>query len=479
MKILLVAPPWLDIYGSYRSAAKLGCVSPPLGLAYLGGAILESGEECRIVDMESQGVSSEDLIAIIRDYEPDIVGLTATTPVYENAKLLGGLIRKQFPGLPLGIGGAHSTVVGKTVLEECPCFDFQVCGEGERSILEIIKAVSSGASFAGIEGVIYRVNGGVAENPRRTLIENLDELPFPARHLLDSSLYRHSLPGKGFARYGTVFTSRGCPFQCVFCSQHTMFGRKMRWHGIPRVIEELKQMIDGLGISHIIVMDETLTLNKKRTLELCEAIKAEGLNFTWEGWTHASAVDEELLLAMKAAGLIRLSFGIESGDPEILKRIKKNVTLEQILRAYKIAAAAGIETRGSAMLGHPFETRKTAWRTIRFARGIKECLQLYLNVACPYPGTELYDCAVSGVGGMRLLTNDYSRYKRYGDPVIEVNDLSSRDLKRLQTIGLLYFYLTPRRLWYNVFKRAGLKAGIVNSLAVMRGTFNALRRKKE
>ncbi|HPN95522.1 MAG TPA: radical SAM protein, partial [bacterium] len=190
-------------------------------------------------------------------------------------------------------------------------------------------------------------------------------------------------------------------------------------------------------------------------------------------------IDEELLAAMKKAGLIRLSFGIESGDPEILKKIKKSVTLEQIKAAYKAAAKVGIETRGSAMLGHPYETRKTAWRTLKFIRGIKECLQIYLNVACPYPGTELYECAVKGEGGMRLLTTDYTQYKRYGDPVIEVNDLSSRDLKRLQTIGLFYFYLTPRRVWYNVFKRAGLRAGIKNVLAVLIGAFNALSGKRK
>ncbi len=474
MRTLLIAPPWLDIYGDFKAAAKLGCVSHPLGLAYLGGAILEIGGDCRIVDMESDGVSVERLLELIREYQPDIVGISATTPVFKNGTVLAREIKKHFPEIPLGIGGVHSTIMGRAILEECPSFNCQVVGEAEHTIQEICRAVEAHRSFEDIAGVIWRQNGNIVENPRRPLTPELDALPMPARHLLNADNYQHSLPGQGFVRYANLFTSRGCPFQCVFCSQHTMHGRRMRFHGIPRVIEELKNITENLGVRHVIMMDETLTLKRKRTFELCQAIRDHGLEFSWEGWTHASTVDEELLRAMKAAGLIRLSFGIESGDPEILKRIKKGVTREQIQNAYRVAARVGIETRGSAMLGHPNETRETAWRTIKFIRGLKECQQIFLNIACPYPGTELYDCALNGRDGMKLLTTDYSRYKRYGEPVIAVNDLDPKALKRLQTIGLLYFYLTPRRIWYNLVKRAGVRAGLVNGCAFLSGILSSL-----
>ncbi len=453
MKILLVAPPWLDIYGDFKEAAKLGCASPPLGLMYLGASIRESGSRCRILDMESQDFSAERLLDVVGEYDPDMVGLTATTPVFGNAVHLARLISDRYPNKTLCLGGVHSTVVGKEALEQCPDLDFQVVGEGERPIQAAIAALEAGKSLEGVEGIIFRNHGKVVENPRQRLVENLDSFPLPARDLVDSSLYTYSVPGKkGFVEYATIFTSRGCPFQCIFCSQHTMFGRRMRWFSIERVIEELKYVVRTQGIQHVIVMDETLTLIRKRTLELCKAIREEGLEFTWEGWTHASTIDEELLREMKATGLVRLSFGIESGDPKILEIIKKNVTLDQIRTAYKIAARVGIETRGSAMLGHPHETRKTAWNTLKFLRSIPELKQIFLNVACPYPGTELFDYASTGRGGMRLLTTDYSKYKRYGDPVIEVNDLSFKDLRRLQMMGLLYFYLTPDRMWYNVVK---------------------------
>ena len=468
-KVLLVAPPWLDVYGDFQAAAKIGCVSPPLGLAYLAAATFDAGGECRVVDMEPERMSASDLLSLIAEYRPNLVGLTATSPVYHNAQRLAGEIKRRFPEIPLAIGGVHATIVGRQVLEDCESFDLAVVGEGEETMREIVRALATGGGMAGISGVIFRSGNEIVKNAPRPLRAELDDTLRPARRSLNLGLYHHYLPGKGLIPYATIFTSRGCPYRCTFCSQHTMYGRRVRWRSIESVIAELHEIVDELGIHHVIMMDETLTLDRKRTLALCQAIKDEGLDFTWEGWTHAATVDEELLRAMKSAGLIRLSFGIESGDPEVLERIKKNVTLEQIRRAFEIAAKVGIETRGSAILGHPFETRQTAWRTINFVRSISECQQIFLNVACPYPGTELYEYAVSGKGGMRLLTNDYARYKRYGDPVISVNDLGPKDLKRLQAVGLVLFYLTPRRVWYNVVKRAGPKAGFVNGLAFLRG----------
>ena len=435
MRIQLIAPPWLDIYGDYKAAAKLGLITPPLGLAYVGGGILETGSECKVTDMEAERLTVEGVIAHVREYGPDLIGVTATTPIFKNAKTLASELKKHFPDVPLVLGGVHSTIVGKEALEECEHFDFQVVGEAEFSIQEIIAAFEAGKSLEGILGVNFRNGDAIIENQERPKIQNIDEIPFAARHLLTEAFdYRYYIPKRGFTSYSGIFTSRGCPFECTFCSQHTMHGRNVRNQSIERVIAELEVIVNKNKIDHLIFMDDTLTVNKKRMLKLCQAIMDSGLKFTWEGWTHAATVDEEVLQAMKDAGLIRLSFGIESGDPELLKNIKKGATLEQIKNAYKVASKVGIETRGSAMIGHPFETKETVWNTIKFIRSLKECQQIFLNVVCPYPGTELYDAAVSGLGGMRLLTTDYSQYKRYGDPVIEVNDLSSRDLKEVTNI---------------------------------------------
>ncbi len=255
MRILLIAPPWLEIYGNFKEAAKIGCVSPPLGLAYLGGAVLESGHECKILDMESQSLNMADVIEKIGQYMPHLIGITSTSPVYKNATHLGIHIKNQFPEIPLGIGGVHSTILGKQILEECPHFDFQVVGEGEKTMVEIIRALESGQSFSGIKGINFRENDCIVENSPRPIASNLDDLSKPARQLLDPKFYQHYLPGKGLIPYASIFTSRGCPFQCTFCSQHTMYGRKVRFHSLDRVLSELRDITESFRIKHVIIMD--------------------------------------------------------------------------------------------------------------------------------------------------------------------------------------------------------------------------------
>jgi anaerobic magnesium-protoporphyrin IX monomethyl ester cyclase len=468
-------PPWLGVYGNYKEAAKLGCIAPPLGLAYLGAAVEAGGDECRIVDMQIEKVDVTALLETIKEYGPGFIGITATTPIFQNAALIARAVKERFPDITVGIGGVHATIFSGSLLDECEYFDVQIVGEGELTLQEVIRSLKGeGPPFEEIPGLVFRRDGKIIRNSKRHLTEDLDDLPLPARHLLRNDLYCHAVPGKESVSYANIFTSRGCPFECVFCSQHTMFGRRMRWHSVGRVIEECRTITQDFGIGHIIFMDETLTLNRPRLKDICRAIYDSGMKFTWEGWTHASTVDQEILEIMKSAGLIRISFGIESGDAGILRDIKKGVSLDDIKKAYKMAHKAGIETRGSAMLGHPNETLKTAWRTIRFCRSIKECQQIFLNVVCPYPGTELYEIAKNGTHGMKLLSSDYSQYKRYGDPVISVNGLGPQTLKRLQAFGLVYFYLVPHRIWYNIFRRAGIRAGMTNAFAFLKGIIRGL-----
>lgn len=262
-------------------------------------------------------------------------------------------------------------------------------------------------------------------------------------------------------------TSRGCPFKCIFCSQGKTFGTKVRFRSAKSVIDEIEDIVNNYGIKHFAFIDDTLTLNNERVKQICNGILERSLDVTWEGWTRANTLNESLLRLMKKAGFVRISFGIESGNENILKIIKKGVNLKELENAYKLAKKVGLETRGSVMIGHPFETKETVKDTFRYIKKLKYCDQIFLNISTPYPGTELYEMAKSGKGGLKLLTEDFSKYIRYGSSVIEVNDLTKEDLIKSQRKGLLMFYLTPRRIFYNL-KRAGLKAALNNSFAFIR-----------
>lgn len=204
-------------------------------------------------------------------------------------------------------------------------------------------------------------------------------------------------------------------------------------------------------------------MKKSHIIGVCDEIIRRKIKITFEGWTRANTVDEKILSRMKDAGLVRLSFGIESADLEILKIIKKEVRIEEVKKAYKIAKKLGLETRGSVMIGLPGETKETVRRTINFVKNLKELDHLYLNIAMPYPGTELREMALRSDYGLRLISKDYTDLCRYDNAVMEVNDLKHDDLIRLQRRGLLLAYLTPRRIWYNL-TRAGVKAGLLNAM---------------
>jgi radical SAM superfamily enzyme YgiQ (UPF0313 family) len=243
-----------------------------------------------------------------------------------------------------------------------------------------------------------------------------------------------------------------------------MYGRVVRFRTPSKVVDEIQDIVDKTPARHIIFCDDTLTLKRAHILGICDEIIKRNIKITFEGWTRANTIDEEILSKMKEAGLVRVSFGIESGDPELLKIIKKGVTLEEVKKAYKIAKKLRLETRGSVMIGHPGETKETVWRTINFIRNLKELDHPYLNVAMPYPGTQLREMALRSEHGIKLLSRNYTDLRRYDNAVMEINDLTPGELIKLQRRGLLLAYITPHRIWYNL-TRAGFKSGLSNGLA--------------
>jgi radical SAM superfamily enzyme YgiQ (UPF0313 family) len=378
-------------------------------------------------------------------------------------------IKKQ-TNTPIVLGGPHITILRQEVFKEYDCFDYGMVGESEILFPEFINALENNGDINAILGVIYRKNGEVIFTGERPIYPNVNDYPTPDRSLLNYDKYLWSIPKKGIVHLMTILTTRGCPFKCIFCSQDKMFSRKIRFRDPYLVVDEIEDIIQNTPARHIIFVDDTMTMKKSHIETICNEIIRRGLDITLEGWTRADTITEELLLLMKKAGLVRLSFGIESGNPEVLKIIQKGVTVEEIKSGYKIVKKLGIETRGSVIIGHPTETKKTVWETIKFLRNLKELDHPYINIAMPYPGTKLREMAEKGEGGLKLIDKSYISLRRYDSAVMEVNDLKREDLIKLQQRGLLYNYLTPRRILYNL-KRAGLKDAFRNGFAFVRSMF--------
>jgi radical SAM superfamily enzyme YgiQ (UPF0313 family) len=448
MKLMLVAPSWCQSLGAFRSVAKSVSSFPPVNLAVVAGIAERAGWEVKILDQEVEKRGDSGVLYDIGCFDPDLVGLTATSPFFHRARELGTRIKKSFD-CPVLLGGPHASIVRGEALE--PWVDHLFIGEVENSLPAFLSEASSGRVPSGIPGVLQRDFPYIGDSCPPA---NLDSSPRPSRELLRNDRYFMGTP-QGSKRYTSVLMSRGCPFRCVFCA-NDLYGKRVRRRSVGSVIEELWECTEKYGIEHVYFLDDCLTLNRPFILDLCTAIHEHGLEFTFEGSTRANLWDEEIAGELKAAGLVRISFGLETADEEVRRTIKKQVPLESYVEANRTNRKLGIETINSVMLGLPGENPDSIKKTISFLNRNRIQHATY-SIATPYPGTELLSMAKAGTNGLSLVEEDLSKYQRYGSSVMQVGDLSPEDLKKLQRRGLLSIYLRWWR-WLPTVRRHGLKA---------------------
>jgi radical SAM superfamily enzyme YgiQ (UPF0313 family) len=467
MRVLLVAPHWLFVYENYAELSKAVNFHPPLGLATLAAVAEAGGHEARVIDAEAQGLSVPDIMQVVRDWQPDVLGVTVTTPVLGSAALIAAEAKAVHPAIITVAGGPHITLTGAETLQTYPQLDYTLGGEGELTFPAFLAALAADRRPSDVPGIHWRDGERVAAGPPNAEAIDLDTVPLPDRTKFDLQRYVWSVPGAGLQIMASLQASRGCPLRCIFCSEDRLYPKAIRWKSVDRVMAELQLIHETTPARHIVFLDDTITLHRKWAVELFTRMRDAGFGFTFECETTANRLDDELVQLMVEAGLRRVNCGIENGDPEMLKKLGKGVKLDAIAPTFARLKKYGVETRGSVILGNPWETRKTVWRTLRFIWGLKDLDQAYINIAAPYPGTVLRDMAIRGEGGVTLHEHSYEALRRYGGGVMTVNDLTPAYLARMQRLGTLVFYARPRRFVYNL-RRAGLKAAARNIKAFAR-----------
>jgi len=315
-----------------------------------------------------------------------------------------------------------------------------------QSLLQLVNALNAKSDLSKVNGLIYRVSGKVIMNPACAFIEDLDALPFPARNKLNPDKYKFEVPGKGFVSVASTALTRGCPFQCVFCSEPLNAGRKLRCRSAANVVSEMRWIKDNLGIKHIYMLDSTLTVNRALVMEFCRQLIDCKLAITFEGQTRANLVDQPLLELMKQAGLVRLSFGLESVDKEVLRLMRKDIDPEDLRRALHLCRGLNITTLCGAMMGNPGDTRQTILKTARFVRSTDEIVYAPLAIAIPYPGTELFKMASLGMHGLRLIETDYRKYARYAGGVMEIDGMAPAEIVKLQRRALIIMHSSWKKV---------------------------------
>ena len=464
MKVLFVYPNWTREYGIIAHFAKRAGVYPPLNLALLAAIAERHGHEAVIIDAEVDCIPMPKLIEKAIAQKADLIAITGKSPFFHLSRDFGSGIKKAGCATPIVIGGPHITIMEAEAF--FPEFDYGVVGECENIWPVLLERLEKGLSVADVKGVLYRDRGEIKYTGKNVYDRDLDKLPFPARHLLPMARYRiGTLQGR--KNFTSIQTVRGCPWKCIFCASEALNTTSVGRRSAELVIAEMKEVIARFNIRHFMIVDDVLTLDRKHITDICDRIIAEKLNITFEGSTRANLIDEPLIIKMKAAGLARLSFGLETVDEEMRKTMKKKVPLEYYSRANALLGKYDIEALNSVMLGLPGETKATVKKTLDFLKNDRNVKQANFAIAVPYPGTEFHEMAKKGERGLKLMTKDFSEYRRYGSAVTTVGDLTPEDLIELQNEGFVSIYSPPWR-WRPMLRKHGLVGGALMLLRVFK-----------
>lgn len=444
-KVLLVSPSSKGMYA--KAKVKVAVPErPSLTLATLASPLLQHGHCVQILDLDHVKNPKGALGHAMEDMQPDFVGLTCTTPLVAEVKRITALVKEYNPATIVVAGGPHPSAFPLETLIES-CVDVICQGEGDYVLLSLVE----GKDWSIIPGISY-LNGGRSVNTGAPeLIKDLNKLPMPAWHLFDLSKYRTPRLSCKKNPVGTMETSRGCVFGCVYCNK-TVFGRTFRVKTPQRVVDEMEHML-SCGFAEIHIMDDGFTTDLKRAKSICDLIIERGLKFPWalHNGIRVDRIDQEFLEKARAAGCYEVTLGVETGDPEVMKQIHKGITHDQVIQAVKWAKEAGLETLTYFMLGLPGETEESMKRTIDFALKL-DATYSKVSILLPLPGTPLFE-EFERKGYLK--SKQWDLYNQH-DPALVYDHPNLSWDKIFKYYNLFYrrYYLRPAFIWRRFKKDA-------------------------
>lgn len=466
MKIMLILPPLI-----VQEKEQYG-VTPPLGIAYIASVLKKNGYEVILLDCIVEGYEApekrneyihlglkwDEIEKRVREFAPDIVGISCIfSMMFPEAIKVAEIVKSIDTNINTVMGGAHPSSVPYDVLSN-KNIDYVIIGEGELTFLELVRSIEQKIyTLSEIDGIGYKKDGVLTLNPRTRFIGNLDDIPLPARELLQMEKYYsigESHGGLKRNRYASLISSRGCPGNCLYCSIHTVWGRQWRPRSPENVLDEIEHLMKNYGVKEIHFEDDNLTFDRERARLIFQGIISRSLDITWTTPNGVAVwkLDRELLRLMKQSGCYQINLGIESGNEAVLRKIiRKPLKLENVKDIVKEIREIGIWAHGFFILGMPGETKKTMMETIDFA------IELNLDsvsffVATPYPGTKLYElCKEQGY------IKDYDmRDLRVQSSMISTDEFSADELHELQALAYrrFMFHTIKREIMpWNILKR--------------------------
>jgi radical SAM superfamily enzyme YgiQ (UPF0313 family) len=458
LKVALVYPP----YGPVKNEPGIKAVKenygifPSLSLLYVAGILEEAGCEVLFIDAHAEGLSLEDTVRRLNQFGPAYIGYTITTYLFFQTLDWIKAIKAMVP-VPTIVGGVHLSIYPKETLTH-GAIDYAVTGEAELSLPVLMEALVKGTDLRDVKGIAFRPTEDAGFEGANVVVTphsktcKVDESPFPARHLIDNTLY-YSFISK-YKNFTCFLTSRGCPYKCIFCEQGS---KAFRARSPKNVVDELEICVNEFGVRELDFFDSSFTIRKKRVIEICEEINRRKLDIIWAARTRVDCITKDVLTAMQRAGCTRIYYGIESGNREILKVLKKSTSMDVIKDVVRETKAVGIDTFGYFMVGNPYDTPATVRQTIRLAIELDFDYAQFSKVT-PMPATEMYTMMIEETGV------DFWR-----DFVLQPHDklvprprcdMTDAEIQRWARLGYLRFYYRPtmiKRQLKNVTSYSALK----------------------
>ncbi len=386
MRILLVNPfgsNWIEgLKGSAETAVRMA----PIGILSIAAYLAEKGVEVKVTDCRMPAERANEAIRNMLLFKPDMAGFTATTSGFIDAYRIAEALKNADPGIRIIFGGVHVSALRGSILENFPCIDYVINGEGEKAMAEL----AAGASLDSIQGLVYRNGSGIKDNGVRTDLCELDSLPFPAYNMLDGFPKTFQPPLFNYPRFpsATMISSRGCPYQCSYCDR-SVFRKSFRYNSADYLYEQMVFLKKEFNIRHIFFYDDLFTFHRRRIEEFCGLMRKKPLHMTFNCAVRVGHIDDDLLKMLKAAGCWMVSIGMESGDPDLLARHKSNMDLEEVRSAVRSIQRCGIRVKGLFMMGLPGETEQSIRKTADFIETL-ELDDVNMTKFTPFPGSPIY-----------------------------------------------------------------------------------------
>jgi anaerobic magnesium-protoporphyrin IX monomethyl ester cyclase len=435
MNILLFNPSQGAVYGKLQPPAYQS-----LGLGYLAAVLEADGHAVQVIDADADHLDDESISLLLKAEEPQLVGITATTPQYGRALALAGLVKMNSAAVTM-LGGAHATLLPREAVLN-PGIDYVIVGEGEITAVELARCLETGGDLSGINGLVYKEGSETRQNGARRLIEDLDSVPFPARHLFRSHRYHYpdALRNPAFP----IITSRGCPGLCTFCTAKYLQGAHFRYRSADNVLDEIAMLIRDYGAREIHIWDDNFITNRDRVFAFRDGMVKRRIKIplAFPNGLRADFLSRDIVTALKEAGTYSIAIGVESGNQSILDSIQKGVTLAQIEDAFRFAKEAGLETWGFFLLGLPGEDAGTINETLEFALRLDPCIAKF-HILKPYPQSVVY----RQLKKQGLITNDaYENYGFHTGPVHRLPSLTAEELTAWQKKCYRRFFMRPSKM---------------------------------